>query len=142
MLPLVHTSQVPSASPAVFSFGCKVGPVCLISAGKGCWYAFADQCPPFGLPLSSSAVVDTVVGVVEDEYFGTRFNLANGSLRGKVCSGGSAGFAASLLAKIACIFVRRAALRSFPVHVGEDGWIRIELTNNELQGRNTGKECE
>lgn len=47
--------------PRLFSIPAPGGNVCLVIDERGAYHALRDSCPPMGLPISDSGVVDTEV---------------------------------------------------------------------------------
>lgn len=48
--------------PHLFCIPAPGGDICLVVDEKGAYHAVRDACPPLGVPLSQTAVVDTQVG--------------------------------------------------------------------------------
>lgn len=136
---VAHTSQLEQSMrpPHLFALPAPGGPICLVVDENQHYHAIRDSCPPLGMPISEWGVVDTQVNVIEDMLFGNRFNLADGSLRGRWCPGGSAGpllRAARILRGAARPLQRRReqsrSLEVFPTQVEDDGSLTVTLPNS------------
>lgn len=51
--------------PHLFCIPAPGGDICLVVDEKGAYHAVRDACPPLGVPLSQTAVVDTQVGNID-----------------------------------------------------------------------------
>ncbi|CAM9442684.1 unnamed protein product [Pylaiella littoralis] len=85
--------------PHLFCIPAPGGDICLVVDEQGGYHAVRDVCPPLGVPVSQTGVVDSQVGAIGDSLLGTRFHLNDGTVRGPWCPGG--GTAGPLLLRLA-----------------------------------------
>ncbi|CAM9450852.1 unnamed protein product [Chrysoparadoxa australica] len=94
-----------------------------------------DKCPPHGGSLAACCIVDTPVGVIEDTICGTRFKMDDGSVRGRWCPTLLSGNILQKLWRWAQWGRSQPeALLSYPVIIGEDGVVMIELPDDDGEG--------
>ncbi|CAM9478255.1 unnamed protein product [Choristocarpus tenellus] len=117
--------------PHMFSVPVLGKKICVIVDERGQYHAVRDAFPPLGIPVSETGVVDTEVGVVEDIMFGTRYYLADGTVRGRWCPGGTAGPLLRIARWMPWRLHRPRQIEVFNIKDKSDGALYVNISTNK-----------